>query len=547
MASLNPFGGALGRRHAAHLLKRTTIGPTKLQIDQYANSTAAQVVSQLFTAVATPPPPNDPLTGQPWVNPKPTESNSDNGDLITYFRGWWLELMYKEGISICERLTYFLHTHFTTGYQTVNDSTALYFQNALFRNYAMGNFKELSRKICLDNAMLVYLDGRLNEVGRPNENFAREFLELYTIGKGPQIGPDDYTNYTELDVQAAAKVLSGYRNDEDYLLMDQDTGLASGFLRVNASQLAHRHDASVKNFSSAFGGASIQPTTIIDDMATKDAALDELDQLVDLIFNQEETARHICRKLYRYFVYYDITDEIEQDIIIPLANTFRSNNYELRPVLEQLLTSQHFFDTDNGTETDDNRGAIIKSPLDLVMGSLRFFGVTMPDSGSNLMEAYDISYKSLLSNMSQQGLELYDPPEVAGYPAYHQNPEFNRNWISNNGLARRYQFSDILVENGDNQGFQLDIVSYVDNPQHITDPADPQSMVQELVDDLLPEIITPERFSYFMNDVLLDNLTPANWAGEWNNYKTSGDDTNVRIQLEKLIRALMQSPEFQLF
>ncbi len=547
MASLNPFAGTLGRRHAAHLLKRTTFGPTKLEIDQYANSTPAQVVTQLLAANPLPGPPNDPLTGAPWVNPKPTDANSDNGDLITFFRGWWLELMYNEGISIRERMTYFLHTHFTTGYETVNDSTALYYQNQLFRQYATGNFKELSRKICLDNAMLIYLDGRLNEVGLPNENFGREFLELYTIGKGPQIGPDDYTNYTEQDVQAAAKVLSGYRNDEDYLQMDADTGLAAGFLRVNGSQLADRHDATIKTFSNAFGGATIQPNAVVDDMATAEAAADELDQLVDLIFNQDETAKHICRKLYRYFVYYEISDEIEQDIITPLADTFRNNNYDLVPVLEQLLTSQHFFDTDNGTETDDNRGAIIKSPLDLVMGTIRFFGVQLPDSTTNLADAYDISYKSLLGNMNDQGLDLYDPPEVAGYPAYHQTPEFNRNWISNNGLARRYQFSDVLVENGEEQGFQLDIVTYIDNAQHITDPADPQLMVQELIDDLLPEIITPERFSYFLDDVLLDNLTVANWAGEWNNYKISGDDTSVRIQLESLVRAIMQSPEYQLY
>lgn len=547
MASLNPFGGALNRRQVTHLLRRTTFGPTKQQIDQFTGSTAAQVLTQLFSPGGDPAPPNDPLTGLPWVNPKPTDLNSENGDLITFFRGWCLELMYNEGISIRERMTYFLHVHFTTGYSVVNDSTALYHQNALFRRYATGNFKELSKKICLDNAMLVYLDGRLNEVGRPNENFGREYLELYTIGKGPQIGPDDYTNYTELDVQEAAKVLSGYINDTDYLEIDPDTGLAAGYLRVNGNNLANRHDATVKTFSDKFGGASIQPHTVVDGMATREAALDELDQLVDMIFNQEETAKHICRRLYRYFVYYDITDEIEQDIITPLANTFRSNNYEFQPVLEQLFNSQHFFDTDNGVADDDNRGAIIKAPVDLVISSLKFFQVAVPVSSTEPEQAFNVSYRSLLGNMNDQGMSFYDPPEVAGYPAYHQTPEFNRNWISNSGLARRYQFSDVLVQNGDNQGFQLDIVTYVDNPQNISNPADPDTLVQELIDDLFPEIITQERFEYFRDDILLDNLSVQNWAGEWNNYKISGDDTSVRIQLESLIRALMQSPEYQLY
>ena len=547
MASLNPYGGALGRRQVTHLLKRATFGPTKSQIDQYTGSTAAQILTQLFAQEPEPGPPDDPLTGQPWVNPKPTDLNSENGDLITFFRGWWLELMYKEGISIRERMTYFLHTHFTTAYTVVEDSTALYYQNALFRRYATGNFKEVSKKICIDNAMLIYLDGRLNEVGRPNENFAREYFELYTVGKGPQIGPEDYTTFTEQDVQEAAKVLSGYINDKEYLETDPETGLVTGILRVNDNDLANRHDASIKTFSNAFGGTVIQPNQVIDNMATKEAALDELDQLVDMVFNQEETAKHICRKLYRYFVYYDITEEIEQDIITPLAETFRNNDYEFQPVLEQLLSSQHFFDVDNGIADDDNRGAIIKSPVDLVMGSLRFFEIDIPDSSVALAEAFDVAYRSLLRNINGQGMSFYDPPEVAGYPAYHQTPEFNRNWISNNGLARRYQFSDVLMQNVDNQGFQLDIVAYVDNPQHISNPTDPQVLVQELVDDLFPEIITQERFDYFKDDILLDNLSAINWAGEWNNYKNFGDDTNVRIQLESLIRALMQSPEYQLY
>ncbi|MDN5202001.1 DUF1800 domain-containing protein [Fulvivirgaceae bacterium BMA10] len=547
MASLNPFGGVLGRENAAHLLRRTTFGPTKQQINQFASLTADQALSQLFQAVTDPQPPRDVATGAVWVNPKPTDLNSEENDLIRYFRGWWLELMRNEGLSIKERMTYFMHTHFTTAISVVSNSTALYYQNALFRAYATGNFKELSRKICLDNAMLIFLDGRQNEDGRPNENFAREFLELYTIGKGPQIGDGDYTNYTEQDVQEAARVLSGYIDDTEFTEMDTDTNLAKGMLRLDGSGIATRHDAGTKTFSSAFGGATITPNEIVDDRATEAAALDELDQLVDMIFNQQETARHICRKLYRFFVYYDITDEIEQDIIGPLADTFRNQNYEIQPVLEQLFRSQHFYDTDNATETDDNLGAIIKSPLDLTIGALRFFEVQVPDSASQLDTAYDMSYPALLSSMDDQGMILYEPPEVAGYPAYHQNPEFNRNWISNVGLARRYQFANVLLENFDNQAFQLDAVSYVDDPQHISDPANPTTLVQELIDDMFPEIITQERFDYFMNDILLDNLSAANWAGEWNNYKNTGDDSNVRVQLDKLVIALMQSPEYQLY
>ncbi len=548
MALLNPFGGALGRKHAAHLLKRATFGPTKQRIDQFSNMTAAQAVGQLFTAAAEPSPPRDVATGQAWNNPKPVEDvNSQEFDLIYYFRGWWLELMMKEGMSLTERMTFFMHIHFTSAFSVVGRSTALYYQNALYRKYALGNFKELAKKVCTDNAMLVYLDGRLNDKDNPNENFGREFLELFTIGKGPQIGLDDYTNYTEQDVQAASRVVSGYKNDNEFLETDIVTGLKTGILKINAENQATRHDPGVKTFSAAFGGATIQPNALMDGLATKEAALDELDQLVNLVFGQIETAKYLCRRLYRFFVYYEITDEIEQDIITPLANTFQSNNYEIKPVLQQLLTSQHFYDTDNAIETDDNRGAIIKSPIDLVIGTLKFFKVVMPDSSTEIGLAYDTAYRSLIRRMDEQGLRFYDPPEVAGYSAYHQTPEFNRNWISNIWLLRRYEFADFLLTKGEDQGFQLDTVAYVDNPQHISDPADPQALVQELIDDLFPEIITQVRFDYFMNDILLDNLSAVNWAGEWNNYKITGDDTNVKVQLDALFRALLQSPEYQLY
>ncbi len=97
-----------------------------------------------------------------------------------------------------------------------------------------------------------------------------------------------------------------------------------------------------------------------------------------MVFAQPETARHLCRKLYRYLVYYEITEAIEQNVIEPLVQVCLSNDYALAPVLQALLTSQHFYDNDNAVVEDDNTGAIIKSPLELTIGTLRFFRVAMP-------------------------------------------------------------------------------------------------------------------------------------------------------------------------
>lgn len=520
MASLNPVSGTLGRRRAAHILRRATFGPDRPDINQYAGQTADQAIAELFQPATVPAPPAD----------------FDN------FKAWWLQQMLAGGRSITERMAFFYHTHFTTKEEVVGSSQALYHQNELFRYYALGNFKELTKRICLDNAMMIFLDGRDNDRNNVNENFGRELLELYSIGKGPQIGDGDYTNYTEQDVKEAARVLSGYRNDEDFLTLDAITGIPTSFIRNDGGTAATAHDAGIKTFSGAFQDTVITPNALIGEDATLDATLDELDQLMDMIFNQDETARHICRKIYRYFMYYEITAEIEQDIIEPLAATFRSSNYEIQPLLQQLFRSEHFYDADNGLADDDNHAAIIKSPLELVLGTINYFGVTLPPAGTQ--EFLDACQNGVLNPMALQGLNFMEPFEVAGYPAYHQNPDFNRNWISNNNLARRYEYIARLMTSMDDFGFQLDAVNYVEN--NISDPSNAQAIVQELVDDLLPEIITAERFDHFLNDILLDGLSMANWTTEWFTYQSSNDDSAVRTQLENLFNALMQSPEYQL-
>lgn len=550
MPSLQPYNQVLGRKWAAHLLRRTTFGPTIEEIDRFSAYTPAEALDELFTTNNNAPaPPVDPATGNSWVDSGTTDQNSGQSELKSYIMNWWMELMRSKEPDITEKMIYFYHTHFTTMLSRVRQSTAIYNQIALFRYYALGNFKELARKLCIDNAMLVFLDGNQNESGRPNENFARELFELYTIGKGMQTGPDDYSTFTETDVREAAKVLSGYKNDDTFSNPDDETGIPLGILETDGNDLATLHDASSKTFSNAFGQTTIVPDETTDDLATREAALGELQQLMDMIFDQDATAIHICKKIYRFFVYYDITETIENDIIIPLAETFKSGNYEIEPVIRQLLESQHFYDNDNNIQEDDNVGAIIKSPLELLMGSLRFFNASVPDQESALSSFYNC-YNTFRSMMEEQGLNLYEPFEVAGYKAYFQEPAFNRNWISANILAKRYQSIETLMsgikDDNDNLLAQIDIVAFVEN--NIADPYDAESIVQTLVDHLLPEVITQERFDYLLYDVLLDGLSLENWQTEWGNYASgANDDMAVRVQLEKFLKAFAQSPEYQLF
>lgn len=549
MASLTAITGQLGTKNAAHFLRRTTLGPTRTTIDEFALKTVTEALTDIMQPLTVPDPPVDPQTGSDWL-PKPDASNSGDGSLFEYFKGWFMELMRTTGMNITEKMTLFYHAFLPADQSLIQNTTSLYYQNALYRQYALGNVKELLTKLCTDNAMLVYIDNTLNDKDAPNENFAREFMELYTIGKGPQIAPGDYTNYTEDDVKQAARVLTGIKHNFDFDTIDPDTNLPRGKVTLNGQLQAERHDPGSKTFTDKFNNTVIapNPAMMIDGMATEEGFFDEIKQFADMIYAQEETAKFFCRKLYRFFVYYKITDEIEQDIIVPLANTLRTD-YEVKPVLEQLFSSEHFFDINNSASTENNIGALIKSPMDLIMGAFRFFNLSMP---TDLYDLYHVAYGQGISRLlTNQGMDFYTPIDVAGYPPYHQVPAYHRNWITPNSLAQRYHFSNELINGKENESaimlYQLDIVAYVENTVNISDASDPNILVQELTDYIFTQSIPQDRFDFFLNDVLLDALSAQTWTNEWNNYLATSDDSGVRSQLENLFTAIVQTPEYQLF
>jgi uncharacterized protein (DUF1800 family) len=552
MAGLNPLAGALGNKRAAHLLRRATFGPTKAEVDQFATQTAAQAVANLFQNVPEPAPPIDPATNDTWTDKAPSAmpaNASEDGDLQEVFKRWHLRLMLDSGMNAKEKVVFFLHTHFPAIQSVIDRSRALYFQNVLFRQYAFDKtgtrtFKDLVRRICIDNAMLRLLDGRLNIKGRIQENFARELIELYTVGRGRNVqptGPDDYVVFKQQDVEEGARVMTGYVDDNNYDTLDEVTGLPRGIARPA------QHDNSVKTFSAAFNNGVVQPRADLlqAGQPTEASMLDELDQFIDLIFSLEETSMNICRKIYRFFVYYDITDEIDNNIIRPLAQDFRNNGFRIQPIIERLLTSQHFYDSATADVNDDNFGAIIKSPIDLTIGVMHVFGIKSTD-----IEDFEESAARLLDSMTAQGMNFYEPFDVAGHDAYYQEPGYNRNWISTNRLVNRYQLIDDMMAMDTMMGgmaknrynFNVDVIRFVEN--NITNPANPMALVTELAAIILPEAISDERRNYF-KFILNEDLSDMNWAVEWNNRANPAG--GARLQITRLFNAMMQSPEYQLF
>ena len=255
------------------------------------------------------------------------------------------------------------------------------------------NFRSLIRDITVHPHMLYYLNGSDNVKEAPDENFARELQELYCIGKGKDAA------FTEEDIQEAARVLTGWTVKWDSIRYNGVPGETVFW--------AAKHEERDKQFSSFYDNA-----VITGQIGQNGAA--EKNQLIDMIVDHPECAKFICRKLHRYFIHSEISDETEVNFIEPLAELFRASNYEIRPVLKALFTSAHFYDK-------QFRGSMIKSPADMVFGFWRSGQVAMPEEGDPFTEDYYI-HVSLYYRLQNMGYALTDPPNVSGWPAYYQIP-----------------------------------------------------------------------------------------------------------------------------
>ncbi|MBC7885989.1 MAG: DUF1800 family protein [Saprospiraceae bacterium] len=321
MSSLNKFTGNWSTFQAAHLLRRTTYGANIDTIKQFGNKSLDECVLQLFQLLSPPPPPINvsydsdaevPI-GETWVD-KGTSPNV-NGYRYTSLRAWSVELLYSVTPNIREKMTMFWHNHFVTS--DINDPRYTYKYIALLRNNALGNFKQLTKDITIDPAMLNYLNGRDNTRQAPNENYARELMELFTLGKGDLAGPGDYTTFTETDVKEMARSLTGWQDIRNSL-------------PIGSMFTQNRHDTTSKRLSHRFGNVMIP-----------NANAEEYKNLINIIFQRSEVALFIARKLYRWFVYSAIDAQIEQDIIVPMAEIIRSNDYEIAPALK--ISRLNFF------------------------------------------------------------------------------------------------------------------------------------------------------------------------------------------------------------
>ncbi len=323
---------AMSYDEARHLLARTGFGGTSAQIEELRRVPYAQGVTQVLhdntrgTAL-TPPP--------AWVNEPPPDfrqrRNMSQAQRKQFrqqrraqgieLKSWWYGEMIATPSPVTERMTVFWHNHFTSSLRRVHSPTLMYRQNELLRRHALGNFRELLHAVAKDPAMVLYLDNQTNRKDKPNENFARELLELYTLGKG---------HYTERDIKEAARAFTGW-------MVNRRTGQ----FRFNA----RRHDKGTKHFLNRRGSF-------------------DGDDILDILLEQPQVAVFITAKLWREF----ISDTPNKQELTRLAAIFRDSNYQIKPLLRAILLSPYF-------RAPANRGTLVKSPVELIVGTARLFDI----------------------------------------------------------------------------------------------------------------------------------------------------------------------------
>lgn len=538
IAGLEEYSDNWNFESAAHLLRRTCFGPKLSEINQAITLGLNKSIDKLLNEEEfTPDHPlndrdddeNTPPIGETWVN----ILEKKNNDFIQKksYEAWRISLILNQPhqspnnvpFSIREKMVLFWQNHFATEAIVVGDSRYTYWMNYRLRKHFIGNFKNLVKEINVDAAMLVYLGGIYNVKEAPNENYARELFELFTIGKGPVDGEDSYTYYTEEDIIQAAKVLTGWYVEDVF----------SGSERQRFEE--ENHDKTTKVFSEKFNNKSIQNNYE-----------DEHKDLVDMIFENERTSEYICEKIYRWFVYYVIDEDVTSKIIKPLAKVLRDNNYEIKPVLSKLFRSQHFFEI-------HTRGAMIKSPSDFNLGVLR----QIPFSDTSSFDFRDLYkfWRNRGYDISNQGQDLLDSPNVAGWPAYYQDPLYNELWINAVTLPMRtrdiityFRDSGINATSGE-PGAPEDVRIYAEPIKFLDEiekPDDIDFMVELFCKWLFPVYseISDEQKEEFKNIVVGNN--PNMWYDEYHAYINNPTDeakTAINKKLKTLLKEMCLMPE----
>ena len=521
---MTPYTGPWTSAQAAHLLRRCTFGATFTDIQAAVQNGLNATLSTLFSSSIT----DQPLAfdsaeqivaqGQTWINavyPLDSAANQQTESARMKSLGAWLaKNLNQESLSLNEKMLFFWQNHF--GVTSSGDARAMYQYLNLLRQHALGNVQQLVKEVSIDPCMLLFLNGATNSVFAPNENYARELLELFTVGKGGQLAAGDYSTFTEQDVAAGAKIFTGY--------VVQGVRSATQ-TQVTSQYLPLLHDNTNKTLSYHFANQTISA-----------GGATEYASYIDVIFNQADTANYICRKLYRYFVNADITTWVEQNIISDMTQTFISNNFEVAPVLYELLSSSHFYDL-------SVRGAIIRSPFETICAMLN---TSSTSANFDLQSTYQI-YLSMYGLADQMGQGYLAPPSVAGWTAYYQAPAFYRLWINSTYIKKRFDVVNLLTSNNYNVNGNIFKIKVLDFLNGLSMPSSAPQVVDDLCLVLFPKEI-PVADKLAIKAVLTGGLPDFEWTLQYNEYLAAPTNpvfyTPVELRMQAVLNIMFKMPQF---
>ena len=372
----SPLGAESAR--VAHLLRRTTLGYTQEQLEAAVSDGFAKTVDRL---VETPP-------AEP---PQLTAASTPGGRFgVGLLQQWWVGHMLATTTPFAERMTLFLHGHFTSDYRKVADDTFIYWQNLTWRRMALTDLRSMLLKVTADPAMLRYLDLATSSGQSPNENYSRELMELFTMGAG---------NFIEDDVREGARALAGWQLPRPDSLAAVVVDPAKNVTRTLPVYTTQK--AGFFNPRRAYSGS----VTYLGKTGPLDTQ-----GVIDRILQQPATANLLAGKVAQHFV----TARPPVAFVNGLADTFRRSRYDMKTLMRAVFTSPEFV-------ADSNYRALVKTPAELMVHAARALGV---DGLSRLIAGAG----------SGMGQSLFDPPDVNGWPN-------NESWISSNTIVERVNFA----------------------------------------------------------------------------------------------------------
>ena len=447
---------ARGReQHIEHLLRRAGFGAVEEDVTRYAAMPYVSAVERLLSFDRQPDDVDAKIgtSGYVGVTARAAGGFQPQSNIDDARQRWLFRMVHSER-PLQEKMALFWHNHFATAYSKINsavgatdatrmlaskpqeDPNGVVGQLELFRQYAVGNFRDLLIAVAKDPAMLVWLDGRTNVRGRPQENFARELMELFTMGVG---------TFQETDVYAGARVFTGWN------LARPNNGYYA------FSYVAGQHDTDAKEFSFPIysnGGRVIPARSGAQGMQ------DGLD-LIDAVVRHSATGPRLARKLYDFFM--NETDTPDEALIQDVARTYYDGGYEIKPMIRRLLTSAQFHD-------DRNFYKRYSWPVEFVVRSMKEVGWN------------GFSVATALTPLTNMGQQLFEPPDVAGW-------DLGRGWFSTGGMLARMNFAAQLASN---QKFNLRDLA---RPVAKT----PESLLSFVLDRLTPNDFAPSAYNALLD------------------------------------------------